>query len=207
MSNIEEIKLNDNITIHRSQYNWRYPKDILINRVKQNLSHASLSDFTTSNFVIQSKEINSLKSYCRDLAIQVLGHTFDSLSNYVEQHWIYASNRNTNINLGEAEIFHNHLITITTSNSVPIPNIKTDISYCVYLNVPSDLNGEDGKLVFKDKNGEEVSILPRTGDILFFNPTYLHKPNFIHHSKEERIAVCSNLTINLSEYSEKKILI
>lgn len=204
---IQKLKLNETIIIHKSLFDWKYSKEVLINKVKQNLTHIGLDDFTTSNFYIQSKEINYVKEYCRNLAIKVLNHNIDDVSNWIEQHWIYASDRRTNTLPGEAPIYHNHPTTLTTSSTKPISHIKTDISYCFYLNVPSDLMGEDGKLMFKDIYGNEVGILPQSGDILFFNPNYQHKPNFIHSSKEERIVICSNLTINLKEYSEKKTLL
>lgn len=204
-SSISEIKLNKNITVYKSNFDWKYSKEILINKVKQNLSHVGLDDLTTSSFHIQSKEINYVKDYCRDLAIKVIG--YDNISNWVEQFWIYASDRRTNVQNGEASLYHSHPITLTTSVSTPISNIKSDISYCFYLNVPTDLSGDEGKLMFKDKEGNEVGILPKTGDIIFFNPNYLHRPNFIHRSKQERIVICSNLTINLNEYIGKESLI
>lgn len=202
---ISEVKLNKNITIHKSQFDWKYPKEKLISRVKQNLSHIGLDDLTTSSFHIQSTEINYLKDYCRKLAIQILNQ--HDVTNWVEQFWIYASDRRTNVKNGEASLYHNHPTTITTSGTKLISNIKSDISYCFYLNVPTDLSGDDGKLMFKDKDGNEVGILPKSGDIIFFNPNYLHRPNFIHSSKQERIVICSNLTVNLSEFVENESLI
>ena len=207
MFQISEIKLNDNITIHKSSFDWKYSKDVLINKVKQNLKYIGLDDLTTSNFHIQSNEINYVKSYCRNLAIEILGKNPKDISSWVEQFWIYSSDNKTNIKEGEAALYHSHPITITTSSNKPLNNIKTDISYCFYLNVPTDLSENEGKLMFKDKDKNEVGILPQTGDIIFFNPSYLHRPNFIHTSKQKRIAVCSNLTINLIDYSEKESLI
>jgi len=207
MKSFEEIKLNDNIKIHKSVFDWKYSKEVLINKVKQNLSHIGLDDTTTSIFHIQSEEINYVKEYCRNLAINILGYSSENISNWVEQHWIYASDSRTNITNSQAPIYHDHVLTLTTSSKKPINSIKTDISYCFYLNVPTDLKGEDGKLMFKDKLGNEVGILPQTGDIIFFNPTYIHKPNFIHSSRQERIVICSNLTINLREYGDSKTLL
>lgn len=202
---ISKIELNKNITVYKSQFDWKYSKEILVNKVKQNLTHIGLDDLTTSSFHIQSKEINYLKDYCRDIAIKVLG--YDSISNWVDQFWIYASDRRTNVKSGEASLYHAHPIVLTTSVSKSVPSIKSDISYCFYLNVPTDLSGDEGKLMFKDKDGNEVGLLPQSGDIIFFNPNYLHRPNFIHSSKQERIVICSNLSVNLKEHEEKSTLI
>lgn len=207
MSVISEIHLNNNITVYKSTFDWKYSKDVLINKVRQNLSYIGLDDLTTSSFHIQSNEVDYLKKHCRNLAIEILGKKSNDISSWVEQFWIYFSNRNTNVYEGEGDLYHDHRITLTTSSNKPITNIKSDISYCFYLNVPTDLSGDDGKLMFKDNEGNEVGILPQTGDIIFFNPNYLHRPNFIHNSKQERIVICSNLTVNLKEYQEKETLI
>lgn len=207
MKDIHQIKIGEDVTIHKSTFDWKYPKEVLINKVKQNLSYVGLDDLTISTFHIQSKEINYIKEYCRNIAIKILGKPPKDVSSWAEQFWIYFSNKRTNVNNGESEMFHRHPLTITTSSKNDVPTIKCDISYCFYLNVPTDLIGDEGKLMFKDKNYKEVGILPESGDIIFFNPNYLHKPNFIHNSTQERIAICSNLTINLNEFIEKETLI
>jgi hypothetical protein len=208
-NSISEIKLNENITIYKSSFDWKYAKDILINKVKQNLSYIGMDDLTTSNFHIQSKEINYVKEYCRNVAIKILGKDSNEVSSWAEQFWIYLSDRTNYVDEFEARAkhYHDHPITLTTVTSRPITSVKTDITYCFYLNVPTDLKGNEGKLMFKDNQGNEVGILPETGDIIFFNPKYLHKPNFIPSSKQKRIVICSNLTINLKENLDKESLI
>jgi hypothetical protein len=208
-NSISEIKLNKNITIYKSSFDWKYPKDILINKVKQNLSYIGLDDLTTSNFHIQSKEINYVKEYCRNVAIKILGKDSSEVSSWAEQFWIYLSDRTTYVDEFEAraKLYHDHPITLTTVTSRPITSVKTDITYCFYLSVPTDLKNNEGKLMFKDEDGNEVGLIPQTGDIIFFSPKYLHKPNFIPSSNQKRIVICSNLTINLKENLDKESLI
>jgi hypothetical protein len=206
MSSISKINLTEDIVIYKSTFDWKYSKESLISKVKQNLSYIGLDDLTTSTFLIQSKELNYLKDYCRNIAIKILNKDSNDISSWAEHSWIYTSTKNTNVNQGESEMYHRHPITLT-KHKKDLSNIKTDISYCFYLNVPTDLSGDDGKLMFKDKNYKEVGILPENGDIIFFNPNYLHKPNFIHSSNQERIVICSNLTINLNKDIEKETLI
>jgi hypothetical protein len=209
MSYIEHIKLNENIEVYKSKFDWKYSQNILINKVKQNLSYIGMDDLTTSNFHIQSKEVNYLKEYCRNIGIEILGYKVDDISSWAEQFWIYLSDKTTYIDEFETKglFYHDHPITLTTVTTRPITRIKTDLTYCFYLNVPDDLKGSDGKLMFMDKDGNEVGILPQTGDIIFFNPLYLHKPNFIPSSNQKRIVICSNLTVKLDEDLKKESLI
>lgn len=209
MSYIEHIKLNENIQVYKAKFDWKYPQDSLITKVKQNLSYIGMDDLTTSNFHIQSKEVNYLKEYCRNIGIEILGHKVEDISSWAEQFWIYLSDRTTHVDEFEAKalLYHDHPITLTTVTTRPITRIKTELTYCFYLNVPNDLKGDDGKLMFMDKDGNEVGIRPETGDIIFFNPLYLHKPNFIPSSNQKRIVICSNLTVKLDEDLKKESLI
>lgn len=206
---IDKINLNDEIIVYKSSFDWKYQQDSIINKVKQNLSYIGLDDLTTSNFHIQSKEINYVKEYCRNVAIKILGHDSENISSWAEQFWIYLSDRTSYVDefQARASLYHDHPITLTTVTTRPITSIRTDISYCFYVNVPTDLKGDEGKLMFMDSKGNEVGITPQTGDIIFFNPKYQHKPNFIPSSSQKRIVICSNLTVNLKENLDKESLI
>jgi hypothetical protein len=206
MNKFSEIKLNDELIIYKSEFDWKYPQDKIIEKVKQNLSYIGLDDLTTSSFLLQSNEINYVKEYCRNIAINILGKSSEDVSSWAEQSWIYFSDKRTHVNPGDSEMFHRHTVTLTRHRK-NLPHIKTDISYCFYVNVPTDLIGDEGKIIFKDKNYKDYSLTPNTGDILFFNPNYLHKPNLIHNSTQERIVICTNLTINFKDLIDKDVLI
>lgn len=206
MSNFSEIKLGDEMVIYKSEFDWKYSKDKIIEKVKQNLSYIGLDDLTTSSFLLQSNEINYVKEYCRNIAIKILGKSNEDVTSWAEHSWIYFSNKRTHVNTGDSEMFHRHSVALT-KHKKDLSHIKTDISYCFYANVPGDLINNEGNLLFKDKRYKEYSITPNTGDILFFNPNYLHRPNLIHNSEQERIVICTNLTINFEDSTDKGLLI
>ena len=202
MNKVEKITLNKNITIYKGRYDWTYSREDLILLTKHNISTIGLSDLTTSPLIIRSKELDHVLDYNRNIAFQLLSKEIPK--RWIEKHWVYASNRFTTQDEREAPLFHKHEYCVDTYNRQPV---TTDLTYCFYLNVPSDLKGNEGKLEFKDKEGQVVSFLPSTGEILFFNPIYLHKPNFIHKSKQERIVICSNLKVEYKSLSVSSSLI
>jgi len=204
--NIEKIKLSDSLTIYKSKYDWKYSQDELVEKTKQNHILIGNNDYTTSAFHIQSNAINHVKEYGRKLVMKLMNIESDNLDTWVEQHWIYYSN-NTTTQPKSALTFHSHPITLTTTTSTPIPNIKTNWTYCFYLKVPTDLSGDEGKLMFRDFNNNEFGILPETGDIILFGPNDLHVPNFIPNSNEERIAICSNVSLNVHTYKKETTLL
>ena len=203
--NIEKIKLSDSLTIYKSKYDWKYSQDELVEKTKQNHILIGNDDYTTSSFHIQSNAINHVKEYGRKLVMKLMNISEDSVDTWVEQHWIYFSNSSTT-QPKNALTFHSHPITLTTSSAKPIQNIKTDWTYCFYLKVPNDLIEDEGKLMFRDSNNREHGILPEEGDIILFGPNDLHVPNFIPNSKGERIAICSNVSLNVHTYKKETTL-
>ena len=203
---IEKIKLTDTLSIYKAKYDWSYSKSELIDKVKQNYHIVGLSDNTVSIFHIQSKAINHIKQYGRELVMELMGLSHDDVDTWAEQHWIYYSNRTTT-QPDSATFYHTHPITITKAADVSIQKIKTDWTYCFYLDVPTDLVGDEGKLMFKDSNDCIGGIRPTSGDFLIFGPNDLHVPNFIPSSSGERIAICANVTFNIDTYKKEYTLL
>lgn len=202
--NIEKIILSDSLSIYKAKYDWTYSKEELIEKTRQNHILIGNDDYTTSAFHVQSDAINHVKKFGRELVANLMNIT--NVDTWVEQHWIYYSNESTT-QPSDAMTFHTHPITLTTSSVKPIYNIKTDWTYCFYLNIPTDLSGDEGKLMFRDSNHQIHGILPESGDIILFGPNDLHVPNFIPNSKQERFAICANVSLNVHTYKKESTLL
>jgi hypothetical protein len=61
--------------------------------------------------------------------------------------------------------------------------------------MPDNLEGTDGHISFKMKNGEEVSFLPVENQILMFTADILHKPELNKKSTNKRVVYAGNLAI------------
>jgi ectoine hydroxylase-related dioxygenase (phytanoyl-CoA dioxygenase family) len=89
--------------------------------------------------------------------------------------WAYISD-NKNLYSG----FHSH-------DKKTYVNIPLQWTYTYYVQMPNNLDGEDGKLVFKLDDDTIHSILPEVGDLLIFPTTLLHAPMTNTKSDIERI--------------------
>jgi hypothetical protein len=89
--------------------------------------------------------------------------------------WAYISD-NKNVYSG----FHTH----DKKNYTTIPLQWT---YTYYVQMPDNLVGDDGKLLFKLDDNSIYSILPQIGDLLIFPTTLLHTPMTNTQSNIERI--------------------
>jgi hypothetical protein len=204
---IEEIIFSKTLKIYKGKYNWEYSQNDIIEKVQQNWSIVGLTDNNTSLFLIESKELQSLKKYTIKLAADLSNINLDNLKSWANQVWIYQSDSRSKPENGSRtrDIFHDHPICLT--NPKTYKQIETSWTCCFYLKVPKNLNGEDGKLVFQDIDGQQYSILPEEGDLIFFGKDIKHRPNLIPNALGQRISICSNISFDIDEFKINKSVI
>lgn len=86
-------------------------------------------------------------------------------------------------------IYHNH-VSIAKRNNEYIP----DYTFVFYLQMPDNLSGDDGKLFFKDYDGNEYSILPNVGECIILKGDVPHAPIDAPNSSKDRIVLAGNVT-------------
>jgi hypothetical protein len=211
--NIKKEILSENISIYRTNYDWEYSKDSLIERANQNIISIGYTDGNTSLFVVKSKEVDSVIKYgleaCKNLSGLVEGENWNGA--WVGKTWIFKSTPNTPPPDDYANGYHTHPIAVSFPTWDTVKNkykefsapIKTSWTYCFYLQIPKTLKGNEGMLGFKDGNNI-IEILPKEGEFVIFGKDVMHRPNLIPNSNEDRIAICSNVSFNIK--TKKSIL-
>jgi hypothetical protein len=176
---IEEIKLNDNTNIYKSKIKIT-DKNKLISDIKLNLDISINSKNSTptepgiqSTIVISTPSIRELNEKIIDVLFK--NSKIDINTPYITNQWVYISDKK-NTYYG----FHSH-------DKKNHTNIPLQWTYTYYVQMPNNLVGDDGKLVFKLDNDTTHSILPEVGDLLIFPTTLLHAPMTNTNSEIERI--------------------
>jgi hypothetical protein len=214
--NIEEEVLSKNISIYRTNYDWEYSKESLIERTEQNIISVGYTDRNTSLFVVQSKEIDSVIKYgleaCKKLSGLVEGENWNGA--WVGKTWIFKSTPTTPPPPQYENGYHTHPIAVSFPTWDNVKNkykefstpIKTSWTYCFYLQIPKTLKDNEGMLGFKDGN-DIIEILPNEGEFVIFDKDVMHRPNLIPNSNEDRIAICSNVSFNITNVKTNKSLL
>ena len=214
--NIKEEVLSENISIYRTNYDWKYSKESLIERANQNILSVGYTDHNTSLFVVQSKEIDSVIKYgleaCKKLSGLVDGENWNGA--WAGKTWIFKSTPNTPPPPGYKNRYHTHPIAVSFPTWDKVNDkykefstpIKTSWTYCFYLQIPKVLKKNDGMLGFKDGN-DIIEILPKEGEFVIFGKDVMHRPNLIPNSNEDRIAICSNVSFDIPNLKTKKSLL
>ena len=176
---IEEIRLNNSTSIFKTKieisdlnnliYDIKLNSDISIDTSQPTRLHPGIQ----SSIVISTPSIRELS----EKIINVLFKNFNIDKNepYTTYQWTYII-YNTNIYKG----FHVH----TDKN---FTNIPLQWTYTYYVQMPHNLIGDDGKLIFKLNDDTTHSILTEIGDLIIFPTTLLHSPMTNTSSDIERI--------------------
>jgi len=199
---MKEIKITDKISIYSIKI--EYNKEQILKEAKLNFDANALTAESTqetpgiqSSLIINADEIDRI----REVGLKILGEELKCNINkpYYHDTWLYKSD-NKNIYDG----YHTH----NSPNGTNLKNVEW--TYTFYIQMPDNLEGDDGYLFFKTKDNIEYKILPNEGDMLLFPASLAHtaKPNT--KSKMERIVLASSfksLNLNNSIFKEQKSLI
>jgi len=179
---IKEIKITNDVSFY--VINIDYNKDKLLKEIKLNMDvNGKSSRISTDNapgfqstIVIESDEINRIKK----IALEILGNELNCNIENPHYHkcWSYTSNKEN-----KYEFYHKHL----THEGTNLTNIEW--THTFYVQMPNNLEDDDGYLFFKTDDGIEYKTLPCEGDLMFFPASLGHKPKINKNSTIDRVVL------------------
>jgi hypothetical protein len=186
---ITEIKLGNYITLYKTNLD-DIDNSKLINeltlacQIAKDVSHPNSN---TRNPGIQYFQcLNSiLINKVRNKIVDFMFNIVDNPHYYHTHEWVFIS-QNTNTLTG----YHTH----TNESTHRIINQLPDYTITYYVQMPDNLEGNDGHLSFKDIDDNEFSILPKEGDLIIFKADLQHKAETNLKSEKDRIVFCTNFT-------------
>lgn len=97
-------------------------------------------------------------------------------------------------------VFHNH-VDLNIANKLPPPFY----TFVCYIQMPDNLEGDNGVLFMKDVDGTVYSILPNEGDILIMRGDLPHVPNYAPNSTKDRIVLAGSIRMDFSKIKKSLI--
>jgi len=196
MITIQQYNITETLSFYKAKYDWEYGQDEIAYRVKQNKWLLGSTDFNTTEIKIRSAEVDSIVDYGIRIAMKLSGiETLKNLA-WTGKSWSYIQDKHSK---DPEKTFHSHNAAINYPDTRVNAPVLTDWTYCFYLQVPNDLQGSEGSLLLKDKDGKVYATKPEEGDFIFFKGDVEHKPNLAPNSEGTRIAICSNISFNITE--------
>ena len=78
-------------------------------------------------------------------------------------------------------------------------------TWVYYIQMPDNLNGDEGSLYMKDTSGDEYHILPNEGDIIIMPADLAHSPKVASKSTKDRMVLAGN--VGFQTFKKQKSLI
>lgn len=217
---ITEIKLDETTSIYKVKYNWEYSKEDFIKRTNQIRKFNQNYEIAKNNkvklidkkyfyFLFNCKEFSALNNFVLDKCQKINNI---NTTEWAIDNWVFISDGYT-----RSDVEHNRLINegiipyewhkhpfVYTNN----PLIKTDFTFCFYIQIPDNLIGKEGNIAFKTESGAETFLIPEEGDIIIFSGDLWHTPvGMIAEKNKDRILIAGNISLNPLDIFNKVQLI
>jgi hypothetical protein len=144
-------------------------------------------ELNISTDILTSKNIRKLYLNCNQSIESVYSKEYQrTIKNSYQSGWVFELPNNSHG--GE---YHKHI-----QLSPLYPQYITDVAWVYYLQLPNNLNENEGKLLFKDEYGNEVALMPELGYIYAFPGGLEHRPESTTQSTIDRIVAVGNIKFN-----------
>lgn len=110
------------------------------------------------------------------------------LANYAEHYWVYTQTEGFDL-----EWMHQHILVHPQSRST----LLTDYTFTYYLQVPEDISGNEGQIVFQTEDKELHNFLPKEGDYFIFPADIRHTAIPTPKSKTDRIVYAGSICVDI----------
>ena len=189
---IQEIPLSKKFRIYRGFSDLAIThKDDILNVVKLNNMVSTRSNNNSVWMEINSEyftRINEkIKSY-------ITKFTQKEFKTYAAHYWIYTQTKGFDL-----EWMHQHILVHPDNRT----NILTDYTFTYYLQVPNDIEGYEGHIVFETEDGCKHHFLPKEGDIFIFPSDIRHTAIPTPKSETDRIVYAGSFCIDVENQNIK----
>ncbi len=207
---IEEIKFSDTLSIWKVKYTFNNREQCVemaklhiydylqknSHKVTDAYKYLELNESSDKFFkkLISVCELDNIVLFGINNCIELHNSIYNAIYNKIyTDHWvnvvkvtpvqkIYTKNNE--------KIFHQH----TYLNKIN-DRIEPDFTYVTYIQMPNNLEGDDGVLFMKDINGDIYEYLPSEGDCIIMKADVEHTPNHSLKSTLDRIVIAGNVTL------------
>jgi hypothetical protein len=207
---IEEIKFSDTLSIWKVKYEFNDREKCVENthmyiynylqknqhKITDAYNYFQLNEFTNEFFkkIKTIIELDDIVLFGINTCIELHNSIYNTIYNKIyTDNWINVVKTNPVQKIytrDNEKIFHQH----TYLNKIN-GRIEPDFTYVTYIQMPNNLEGDDGVLFMKDIDGNIYEYLPSEGDCIIMKADVEHTPNHSPKSSLDRIVMAGNVTL------------
>lgn len=183
---IEKIKLSDSSFVYRTKFNGQISNGDILDTYYLNERFSTRSDSNSVWVELEGTCLDLINNFVKNQIESIEGRKFGI---YAKHTWFYTQKKGFDL-----EWMHRHLLVHPDNRTT----ITSDYTFTYYVQVPDDLQGKEGHIVFEDSNKNQISFLPAVGDIFIFKGDTLHTAIPTPTSETKRIVYAGSFCLDVS---------
>lgn len=189
------FKLSEKFTVFKTRYNGNYTKQNFLKRIQQNKNLYFDKQEQEDNSLllfIDCEEFKSVDDYIISFYKKIKNIKTDY---YAKSSWIYTQTNEFKMNW-----MHTHEY-LHSSNKT---NLKTQFTYVFYIQIPDNVIGNEGDIIFRTDDKKNFKYTPEENDILIFAGDIQHMAIPTPSAKIDRIVYATNVSYDFNYTIEKE---
>jgi hypothetical protein len=183
---MEILKLSSTEEIYKIKYDGPYSKSDFLKRFEQNKKISTIPYDNSIWIEFECDEFKSIDSLILDTIENQIAK--EKFMYYAKHCWVYSQKKGFDMTY-----MHQHLILHSSTNR---STIKSDYTFTFYVQQPSNLKDDEGKIVFQTKNKEIHKFLPEEMEIFIFPANMYHTAMPTSNHDELRVVYAGNVAYN-----------
>ena len=187
---MEKVILGDELFLYRAHFTPSTPKEILLFGVEEHINNNKIMEACDAfDYHGEYEELNEIEKAGIAICLEIAKQENISYQEHKHNSWINRVRAQNPIQYFFAkEPYHNHVILNEGSG-----RFEPKYTFIYYIQMPNNLQGEDGQLVLRDKHGQTHSIMPKENEFLVHSSNIDHYPKEALRSTVDRIVLATNV--------------
>ena len=189
---MEKIQLGNQINLYKVSYNPISYKENILKSISELIKLQPENEGSDAYTYLNNRfnEIDEIEKKGIEICLEIEGA--NSTTPYYYDTWVNRVKAKDPVQRFGAMIFghpyHNH----TEINKTMLRH-NPKCTFIYYVQMPNNLQDDEGYLVLKDTNGEVYSILPKEGEFIIHESNIDHYPKEATNSTVDRIVIAGNV--------------
>jgi hypothetical protein len=187
---MEKVILGDDLIIYRVAFTPSTPKEILLFGIDEHIQNNKIMESCDAfDYYGEYSELNEIETTGIDICLKLAKQEGISYTSYKHNSWINRVRKENPIQyIFTEEPYHNHVL-LNEGSLRFVPKY----TFIYYIQMPNNLQNDEGHLVLKDKKGNVYSILPKENEFLIHESDIDHYPKHAPNSNVDRFIIASNV--------------
>jgi len=187
---MEKVILGEEIVLYRVSFTASTPKEILLFGVEEHINNNKTMEACDAfDYYGEYPELNEIENKGIDICLEIAKQENISYTNHNYNSWINRVRKQNPVQyLFAKEPYHNHVKLNEGSG-----RFEPKYTFIYYLQMPNNLQNDEGHLVLKDTRGNVYSILPKENEFLIHQSNIDHYPKHAPNSTVDRFIIATNV--------------